>query len=496
LPHADAIVAKETEASRELTPEIREALRSEAFRALKSLPRRGAEIGGFLTRSAKAVDNLSADGVDFVPSEHLYGPSYRLSPSDVALFRQTVEHVCGSGERIPQAFFRSCTREHLRVDPEDIAALSEVLPGVNFILLVRPFQNGNAMARVFAAGEDEFLSEFELQLNFTRTPEPIELESASEPPLSEAPVPVLAAAESTPLVYSHKTPPEDAPSRNNLALLGYRALAVVITIIAAVALFYWARNHSREQTRSPLQSRATPPSSDLGMRVEAQKNSFRVTWNRNLPALQNRAGILRIEDGRQSRELQLDQSQIASGSLVYVSDSTDLTFRMEIRGEQGHLLAEHVRVVVGKQSAAAEPSEAKEVAKTVVPPAGESRPQPEEIRLPAAKGNLVKPVVRAWPSAAKRTAAYRPAYPLRRITPEIQSSLIHKPLIVKVQVLIDSQGHVSDAREIEADPALVPNVSAQAVNASRQWTFQPAQSRGKNVPSDYKIVYWFTPAGS
>jgi hypothetical protein len=493
LPQSDVIVTKEKEASPQLTSEIGEALRSEAFRALKALPRRGAEIGGFLTRSTKTVDRLSADGVEFVYSEHLYGPSYRLSPSDADVFRQAVEHVCGNGERMPLAFFRSCTREHLRVELDDIAILKEVLPGVGFILLLRPFQNGNSMVRVFAAGEDEFLSEFELRMNFVPPAETAEVEPAPEPPAAEPPVPVSPAAESIPRPFQ-KLPSQEPPHRNKATLIVYRTLAVVITLIAAGLLFTWTRRHSREQTQPQLQSRAITSSTDLGMRVEAQKNSFRVTWNRNLPALRNRGGVLRIDDGHQSRELQLDQSQIATGSLVYVSDSTDLTFGLQINGEQGRQLAERVRVVVGKQSvAAAEPAEGKDVARA--DPANEPRPKPEEVRLPVAKGNVLTPVVRAWPSA-KRTGAYRPAYPLHRITPEIQSSQIHKPVIVKVQVLIDVRGHVSEAREIEADPALAPNVSAQAVSASRQWTFQPAQSRGKSVPSDYKIVYWFTPAGS
>ncbi len=100
-------------ASPVLTPDTCESLRAEAFVALKSLPRRGAEIGGFLTKSASSADDLFADGVEFVASEHLFGPSYHLSPSDLDLFRQRV----ASSAYTPVGYFRSCTRLEMRPEP-------------------------------------------------------------------------------------------------------------------------------------------------------------------------------------------------------------------------------------------------------------------------------------------------------------------------------------------------------------------------------------------
>jgi hypothetical protein len=230
------------------------------------------------------------------------------------------------------------------------------------------------------------------------------------------------------------------------------------------------------------------------MRVETQANSFRVTWNRSLPALRDSAGVLKIDDGRQPRELQLDRNQITTGSLVYVTNATDLTFRMQVRGEQGRQLTESVRVIVAKPSPAEAPETVKEAAKPV--PDEGHEPKPEDIRRPTGPGPLARTVVRSWPTMLQRAgAAYRPAHPLRRIMPEIRTYLVPKPTIVKIQVRVDSEGHVTEAHELDSDPnpAVSPGVPALALEATRRWTFEPAKSRGHTVPSDYKIIYWFSP---
>jgi hypothetical protein len=477
--------------SLELTPEVRETLRSEAFRALKALPRRGAEIGGFLT---SAPDSVRVDAVELVESEHLYGPSYRLSPSDFDVFRQRVQAICGTRESQPLAYFRSCTREDCLLEPDDLSFIREVLPEAPFFLLLKPFHNGNSTVRVFSTADKQMLEEYELKMNFLAPqPEPAAVHPAPE--FTPPPSPLPPKVDPMDLVSNY--PARSNRSGSGYAWVGYVALAALFVIGGTWGIVTSSGIRPHPKSRAVTSGPAPPAraNSDLGLRVEDQKDSFRVTWNRNLPALQNASGVLKIDDGREPRELELDQGQIATGSLLYVTRSSDLTFRMEVHGDQGVQLTERVRVVVSRPESKPEIARADPALPANRMPA--PQPPPEDIRLPTGTGELVVPVVRSWPSAAPRAGSeYHPAHPLRRITPEIQASLLSKPAIVKVQVWVDDSGHVTEARELDSDPGAASTVPALAISASRQWTFEPAQSRGHNVPSDYRIVYWFTPHGS
>jgi Gram-negative bacterial TonB protein C-terminal len=442
LSVADAITAQGANASPVITRDVLEALRAEAFAALKSLPRRGAEIGGFLTTSEECEDDFRANGVEFVPCEHLYGPSYQLSPLDSEVFRQRVAFVCNNRGRKPLAYFRSCTREEVRVEPNDVSVVREVLPGAGFIVILKPFPNGNSTVRIFAADNLDLRSEFELGIGLATLPEPTEI----EPPSS--------AAETT----IESRPPSD--SRRNAS--GMRFLAIgALAVIAAVGALFALRS------RQPA---PVPTSSGLGMRVETQANGFRVTWNRNISAFQKPTGVLRIDDGRQPRDLQLDQRQLADGSVIYISDAKDLTFRMQVRGEAGRQLTESVRLVVAGR--------------------------PSDRAVPGEATDLVAPVINSWPSESPRPGSFRPAQPLRRFQPEIRFSSIGKPAIVQVKVRVDASGHVTEARQVNTVPSLPSSVSTQALEASRKWTFEPAKRRGHNVPSDYRIAYSFNPPDS
>jgi hypothetical protein len=471
-----------------LAPEVAEILRAEAFSALKSLPRRGAEIGGFLTAAA---DEVCASGVELVPSEYRYGPSYRLSPSDIDLLRERVESCAESGGRRIVGYFRSCTRKEFQVEPEDLAAVREALPKASFIFLVKAEQSGNAIVRAFSYANGEASTcegEFEVRMNYSAprelaeaTPARVEhhverhVEQSFENSFEQNRVQAPRASDRT----GEKAWP---PRKNKFAWIKYAVPGALVFAVLA-----WAYLHQR----------VAAPATDLGMRVETQANSFRVTWNRNLPALRSAtAGTLRIDDGRGSRDLQLDQSQIATGSLVYVSDSKDITFRLQVEGERGRQFTERVRVLTGDQPAAKETAkvaskDAPKESDAVVPPgqieAGISREAP-------AAGNqrgLVTPTVRAWPSGPPRAGAYRAAHPLKQTTPKIPAFLISSAAVIEIEVRINEKGRVIEAHEIDSDPTVGSELHARAIEASRQWTFEPAKSRGRSVTSNFKIVYRF-----
>src|SRR5580693_8108177 len=98
-----------------LSSELCEALRAAAFEGLKALPKRGLEVGGLLTRPAGAGSTFTVDGFELIPCQHLYGPSYRLSPPERENFRKRCREI-EAGDAVNVAcFFRSSTRDALQL---------------------------------------------------------------------------------------------------------------------------------------------------------------------------------------------------------------------------------------------------------------------------------------------------------------------------------------------------------------------------------------------
>ena len=471
-------------ASPVLTPDVCEILRAEAFAAFKSLPRRGAEIGGFLTKSGNSAEEFLADGAEFVACEHLFGPSYHLSPSDLDSFRQRAER----SELVPAGYFRSCTRQETRVEPEDLEVLRTAVPGGNCIVLLKPFPNGNCEVKIFTGENLDLVSDFELKMNLAAMPEPEEEEPVEAIAMAQPPRPAWTAG---PAADPVSTPPLSAtdtvremPMPEASVLPSRRLVHLVAGALLAIALVVAGITWWRQRPQPAISggsAASSSASSALGMRVERQTDNFRVTWNRDLPALRRAIGSLTIDDGRQPRELQLDGAQIASGSVVYVSDAGDLTFRMKVRGEKGRETTESVRVVV-----AGRPPQ---------PGASPSSTDAGAATVEAKKERQVVPGIRAWASAIPRIATYRPAIPVRRIKPEIPSSLVRRRSVVEVMVRVDAGGRVTEAHAVGTGNAVPEMLATHVVDASRQWTFEPAKVHGRGVPSDYMIVYSFNPAG-
>lgn len=110
---------------------------------------RGTEIGGFLLgrptgdgRRAVLIDDF-----ELVPSEHLRGASYTLSPKErvnlgARLARQKADRVAG--------YFRSHTRPGLYLDQDDLAVISRYFSDpADVFLIVRPATDGPPMGGFF-----------------------------------------------------------------------------------------------------------------------------------------------------------------------------------------------------------------------------------------------------------------------------------------------------------------------------------------------------------
>jgi hypothetical protein len=378
------------------SPDVAEAIRAEAFRGLKSLPRRGAEIGGFLIAHSNSETEHCVDGIELIPTEHLYGPLYRLSPADLDLFRSKVDQVRSTLPGRTLGYFRTCTREEFLLDALDLQVVHDVLPDARFIYLVKPFLNGDCRVRVFSpdpfiqenSAGTPYLSEFSLRLNLNAfrpeaAPNSFELLPVSEHPVSKPGS--EDTVETSPQVASHSM---QSRLLDNLRAFNWNWL--LFTALAALVFFTSAWGYGRWQ--------AAASRKDLTLRVDTAAGNIHLTWDHQSSALRSaQKATLWIEDQGVRRELKLNQTALSTGSLVYVSDTPDVTFRMQVEQNGGQPFIGSLRVVRDIPARPVDPAKS----------AGSAQP---EVSEPAAQEALKpKPASRATrrPKTASKVHASR-----------------------------------------------------------------------------------------
>ncbi len=373
-----------------LSRDVCEALRAEAVAGLKSLPKRGAEVGGLLTQQARAGSTSMIDGFELIPCEHLFGPSYRLSPLDRQIFRTKFRELQERKDVNVVGFFRSSTREAFEVTPEDVAVVGELHSDAAGIVLIRPFLAGNVVFRVFRPAKDgewgEF-QEFKYGVRDEAAPSiaavtPPAIAAVPPPAIAAVPPPVIAAvpppaiAAVPPPVIATVPPPIIAAARapaiaestslraltpidpalrqaiNNsiprkTVVVRRMTLLGVFAVLVFIAAFFLVTRVAR---KAPQTVRATPP--DLGMQVVRQGDSLRLTWNRSLVPVRNSTGAnLQIHDGNQSWEVALDKAQVAKAVVYYTPASEDVTFRLDIQNHESPPLEGIARILASRPAA-------------------------------------------------------------------------------------------------------------------------------------------------
>ena len=105
---------------------VADAIRLVAVGSQKFFRKSGVEVGGLLTANPDSGAQLRVDGLELVPCEHLYGPTYHLSRLDCQGLKTQAAIIKASGLKIA-GYFRTCLRPEFAVMPEDYHR-----PGNNF----------------------------------------------------------------------------------------------------------------------------------------------------------------------------------------------------------------------------------------------------------------------------------------------------------------------------------------------------------------------------
>jgi TonB family protein len=309
------------------------------------------------------------------------------------------------------------------------------------------------------------------------------------------------------------------------------------------------------------------PGTELNLRVRTEDDRLRLSWNlRNRAVATASDATLQIFDGAQHRDVHLDGRQVADGSVLYRPETNDVTFRLEVRGEQStatgsvrvldgllgrrpELDVSMPRAVYTDPNPTAEPRLIRENTEADIAPPGPITIPPVSTGLPSAslpppattrkmerpawqkstadaqfqtprdipESPLGGSTIRGWDTGSKprtlprtvsRTplpqshttasaatgAGFVPPRPVMQVTPNLRSipnGIIQAVTQVEVQVDVDPNGHVSAARVLT--PGLNDKISAAALMAAREWTFDPATNNGQHVNGAHTIVFEFRP---
>jgi hypothetical protein len=392
-------------------------LQKHAKQGFKAVPRRGLEVGGLLLGRIEPGPDGAIVVEDFepVPSEHKRGPSYTLSFKDLDDLKACVER-----ERDIEVvgFYRSHTRAGLYLDESDYAVVSDYFPGARqIVLLVRPSQ-GETVAGFFfrkAGGMDRKASALEFPLD------PVALTSGAYPIVQG-----VSAVPPRRLPEAPPPPPRSfEPGFPWRSLQGGWALGSSLALLALAALgaAYWPRSETGQAPeRAPV---------SLALNVERQAGQLRLSWDRDSPVVHTAdRGLLGITDGDKRAEVNLDETELRTGSFVYWPVSRDVNFRLEVF--DGTIrFAESVRTLVGPSVAPAPSFSASGAAPGELPEPSRFRPaaNPRTGQEALKRADTLAPPVRkaerkpftTWASRSARETAVREIEPPPVLSPSALS---------------------------------------------------------------------------
>ena len=147
-----------------------------------------------------------------------------------------------------------------------------------------------------------------------------------------------------------------------------------------------------------------------------------------------------------------------------------------------------------------------------VSPQPEALPQAQTAGVPSAQPPSAGSIINGWDSSAPtaprtvptttvasfetRAPVFVPPKPLSQVMPNTRTlapGTISQVTRVEVTVRIDNTGHVLSAHVLNENGNARGGLSAAALAAARQWTFQPATLQGEKVESEHTIVFEFRP---
>lgn len=459
-----------------LDSNLMEDLRQRTIRAYISLPKRGAEIGGFLFGQVRQDGSIGfqIDTCEEIPCEYRFGPSYRLSESDYRRLSERLAQLRHDGCRAVIGLYRSYTGRDIALDQTDQELVRHLFPHEHVVtLLLQPISPEKCIARFQFASDGELAVEgayepflFEAsQLKVETLDEPEPPEAAPAVPLSaepaEPPRPMLAPLPSHVARRVRLHDDEEAPPAVRRSRPMALALWCILAVVAgAVGYQLWTIEH---------QPRWAP----LGMEARASARDVQLSWNSTAPAIQKASqGVINVTDGSLQNQIPLTAAQLHAGKFRYAASNDNVLFRLLVYDEDKRPTGDSL-YVAGLQPA---------------------QPPPPPKTVPAQPPAAVPAVAATVDDTVQVSTA---AVARRQVQPSIPAGIrarVHSRIVVPVQVQINAAGRVTGAVSKVDGSGLERYLADQAVKAARQWWFVPAHSRnGRAIASAKSVDFVFEP---
>lgn len=329
-----------------LSVDVVDRMGADILRGFGAVPKRGAEVGGILlgTIEPGGVSTIRIEDFEAIPCTYARGPSYLLTQAERALFEET----CRRRRTEIVGYYRSHTRDGLALQPEDIQLLDQLFPAAAQVaLLVKPFATKPGTAGFFVRKNGAFSAATPLEFPFRRWEmtgqepprrapmqerkrkerEPENQEAAAAvPPISTedapasgpAPQPYYRIFSAEPEEPSKKPSEEPGAPKSRT---GMWLVASFVFLLLGVLLGY-------EASRITAPQRAA---ADFGLSLAVARTGENLTvrWNPNARAvLAASSGVLEIDDGADTKRVELDRANLSNGSMVYRNTSGKVRFRL------------------------------------------------------------------------------------------------------------------------------------------------------------------------
>ncbi|MBV8898029.1 MAG: energy transducer TonB [Acidobacteriaceae bacterium] len=244
---------------------------------------------------------------------------------------------------------------------------------------------------------------------------------------------------------------------------------------------------------------------DLQLKAVPQGDAILLTWNPRSAGVRSAvSGVLHINDSGRQRDVPLDRSQIASGSVVYRKPSRDVTFELILKTAGGTRVAEDARlsdlsmsgVGEGALKEAAKSSESGTVQQGDAMPLRDGTPVPGDANPAASNEGSVTSPDGTEKAEAIAEPYYVPAKPMKQVLPNrhlLAGDGASERADVSIEVGVDSHGRVTDARVLGSDPPASAALLGIALDAAKQWRYRPAMLQGRHVGARERIVFQFRP---
>ena len=339
-----------------VNPDVLRTLEALVQAAVTATPRPRLEIVGLLLGYEEYEGaELRLEAVHAITIEHVFGPSYQLSDSDIRLIEQTIGQLRGQFWLRTVGHFRSHSERTVKITAADrtIASLTGA-PG-HLVLLIQGSSMGLSLARLYRGSGEAFavLLEFPLGRPLPDPPIPLD-EDAREPSASGSPSnaipriraethvvaepPVLqdpASLDPTRLGPRGKdiTPPPPATRvvtpRPSLDVTAYPVWSKALALTGLLVFVVFCLLSSR-----PL-SRGEGARMRLGLSVRESEGQIIVRWDPSRPAVRDGiSGVLTIHDGALLQRVSLTPGQLRSGAFRYAPQTSTVEFQLAVYRDQ------------------------------------------------------------------------------------------------------------------------------------------------------------------